>query len=385
MGKLLLTSSQVSIAISSFIIVSFTFLLFLAGYILQQQSLEQLHATLRPQQPSPRHNSNPVPTIEYTNSRSRLSRPLGRLQEQIHWHEPKAFDWSKLAHAQLATGPEQLCHALILFHELHRLRSPAPKLLLFPKSWVEERESGQEVPERNGDLDISLRMLKKASRQYGTILVPVSPVEKGANVTEPSSYSLASIFSLTRYDRIMVLPSPSLVLNARPLDSILAYFSLSTLSAYPPLSQASPSMLLIAPSKETYSSLAARKPFHKSDMELLRAEFPNSEPLLVETDPDFKPTLYKTVEQVRAPLAVGERFNATAFSESTAFMQLDDTQLPGAQYDVPYQKIVDLRPKDEDQGFVWEKMYSTYKDRRYRVCGMDLIDWPNDGEKMELK
>jgi len=52
-----------------------------------------------------------------------------------------------------------------------------------------------------------------------------------------------------------------------------------------------------------------------------------------------------------------------------------DPELPGPEYDVPYANIVKMRPKGEDQGFLWEKMYSTYKDRRYGVCGMDLETW----------
>ena len=40
------------------------------------------------------------------------------------------------------------------------------------------------------------------------------------------------------------------------------------------------------------------------------------------------------------------------------------------------QRIVDMRPRDDDQGFVWEKMYNLYKERRYRVCGLDPLPWP---------
>jgi len=178
MGRLLLSSGQVSVALTSIVIITFTFLLFLAGYILQQQSVHQLRLSIRPQEPSPRWKSNPDPIQPFT-PQSRLSRPLGRLEEQIHWHEPKAFDWSRLAYAQIARNHEDLCHSLIILHELHRLKSPAPRLLLFPRTWVDEHGGEEEGVTR--ELDQSLRLLKKASRVYRAVLVPMETFESGAN------------------------------------------------------------------------------------------------------------------------------------------------------------------------------------------------------------
>lgn len=171
---------------------------------------------------------------------------------------------------------------------------------------------------------------------------------------------------------------------------MLAYFEPDMLAAYPPLNQTDNNepMLLLTPSKETYAALAARHPYHaSSDAALFDAAFPAAEALLAEGDPDFTRPLVQTLEQLRTQATAGGRFNASAWSAQTALLRLGDSQLPGPQFDVPYQKIVALRPKDDDQGFVWEKMYSTYKDRRYRVCGMDLVEWPGEkkGGKMELK
>lgn len=69
-------------------------------------------------------------------------------------------------------------------------------------------------------------------------------------------------------------------------------------------------------------------------------------------------------------------FNATKFLSEAAYVHISDPELPGPEYDLPYYEIVRRRPEDEDQGYLWEKMYSTYKDRRYEVCGLDLETWP---------
>jgi hypothetical protein len=188
----------------------------------------------------------------------------------------------------------------------------------------------------------------------------------------------------------MMLPNPGLILSTKKLDSMLAFFEPTEMSTYPLLQDTistSKSMLLIKPSKEAFATLSEAfiKPHH-SDNSLLRKAFPSHEPLLSNDDLDFQPSLYTTLEQMRSTATGESAFNVTTFTAETAFVSLTDGDLPGPQYDIPYTMIVSHRPKDEDQGFVWEKMYSTYKDRRYRVCGMDLIDWKSDDNvKSELK
>src|SRR5437762_203885 len=58
----LLTSSAISVAISSSIIGTFTFLLFLSGYILQQQSVRSIQAALHPPTP-PKPTLHPFPSV----------------------------------------------------------------------------------------------------------------------------------------------------------------------------------------------------------------------------------------------------------------------------------------------------------------------------------
>jgi hypothetical protein len=194
--------------------------------------------------------------------------------------------------------------------------------------------------------------------------------------SDPAQYSLASAFSLTNYDRVMVLPTPGLVLKTRPLDSVLAFSEPEPISSYPQMDTA-PSILLIKPLADTFNKLTTlRRKASQPDSELLRKAFPSPAALLSDADPDFHPSMYTTLAELRTPRAESTPFNATEFLDSTAFVHLIDDELPSPQYDVPYSSIVKLRPGDQDQGFLWEKMYSMYKDRRYGVCGLDLEPWP---------
>lgn len=164
------------------IVFIFTLLLFFSGYVVQQRSVAQLQTAIRPRAPSPRHQ--PPPTTEHiqSNPTSRLSRPFGKLRDraklQAHFvDKDNPFDWSKLAYAQVVRDHSELCNALILFNSLHRLRSPAPKLLLFPKEWILDNDgdiASQEV-------ETSRRLLKKAARWYQTTLVPIEPDLKDAD------------------------------------------------------------------------------------------------------------------------------------------------------------------------------------------------------------
>jgi hypothetical protein len=71
----------------------------------------------------------------------------------------------------------ELCNALILFNALHRLKSPAPKLLLFPKEWVLDNDGDIASKE----VETSRRLLRKAARWYQTTLVPIEPDLKDAD------------------------------------------------------------------------------------------------------------------------------------------------------------------------------------------------------------
>ncbi|KAE9966980.1 hypothetical protein BLS_006645 [Venturia inaequalis] len=384
---MLLTSSQVQVVLSSGIVFIFTFLLFLSGYVVQQRSVAQLQTAIRPRAPSPRHHPPPTTENIQTNPTSRLSRPFGKLRDraklQAHFvNKDNPFDWSKLAYAQVVRDHSELCNALILFNSLHRLRSPAPKLLLFPKEWILDNDgdiASQEV-------ETSRRLLKKAARWYQTTLVPIEPDLKDSNVTDPSSFSIAALYSMTQFDRILTFPPPGLILNAAPLDSILAYSSISQTTAFPSYNTSTSlsSLLLVAPSTQSHKALTELKTKqpHLNSLELLKYTFPAPPPLLKDdSEEQFPTTIYTTSSSLRTAQA----FSPGVFEEETAFVHLADPELPGPEYDTPYANLVRMRPKNEDQGFVWEKMYSMYKDRRYSVCGMDLLPWNGEDRGEEKK
>jgi hypothetical protein len=162
------------------LVVIFTFLLFLSGYVMQQRTVQSLHTVIRPQAPIPRHKPPLAEASIPINPSKKSTRPFGHLRDraklQSHLASQDApFSWSKLAYAQVVRDHAEVCNALIFFADLNRLKSPVPRLLLFPRPWA--RDSDGDVLDPS--LELSKRLLRKASRRYRVILVPIDPVGSG--------------------------------------------------------------------------------------------------------------------------------------------------------------------------------------------------------------
>jgi hypothetical protein len=236
------------------------------------------------------------------------------------------------------------------------MKSAAPRLLLFPQHWIEEKDG--EAP--NPFMETSRRLLKKASRRYRVTLVPIQPDVAGKSRDDPEAYSNAALATLSHYKKVMTFPPPGLVLDTAPLDSILAFAETNAIAAYPALNGTDSSTILIAPSKSSQETLS-KAAVSASEADALLPDVQDH-------------SLFTTSQALRT--ADPTSFNATDFISATAYVHFADPDLPGPEYDIPYSSIVKMRPTGDDQGFLWEKMYSTYKDRRYGVCGLDLEVWP---------
>jgi hypothetical protein len=208
-------------------------------------------------------------------------------------------------------------------------------------------------------METSKRLLKKASRRYRVTLVPIKPDIEGKSKDNPEAYSNAALAAVDQFKRVMTFPLPGLVLDTAPLDSILAFTETNSIAAYPLLNSSQESTIIIVPSSTNRHLL-------RNDLSSLR-----SDDLLPDTQDH---SLFTTSHDLRT--FEPSSFNANDFLAATAFMRFADPDLPGPEYDVPYSTIVKMRPSGADQSFLWEKMYSTYKDRRYGVCGFDLEPWP---------
>ncbi|KAH7063872.1 hypothetical protein BKA63DRAFT_526325 [Paraphoma chrysanthemicola] len=369
MGKLLLSSGQVSVILSAAIVCLFTLALFLSGYVLQQRYVHNLQAAIRPRLPKPLPAAK---EIEAPRLDVKWARPMGGRPEvdetYAQYLAGQTMDWSRLGYVQVVREHVELCSAVMLLSDLHKMKSPAKRILMFPRLWLAEAQEEKKDPQ----MATTWRLLKAAARRYGVQLMPMEPIVEGADANLPSSYSLASVYSLVDFERILYLQGPGVLLDASALDSLLAFSKSEPLAAFPATPERtdlSTSLLLVHPSQDKFrqmKDLRASKPV--TDLQLFRETFKAEESLIAEWSLSMGNVYYES-QQLREPV---DDFNSTAFVESTTYVRLADPELPGPEYDMPYADRVKLRPKDQQAEEVWSGLYEKFRQQRMEVCGLDL-------------
>lgn len=132
-----------------------------------------MQEAIKPRLPQPIPAASPVE--EPLNPNARLARRLGyRDPKYENMIEEMQIDWNRLGHVQLVTDHRQVCTAVMLFADLHRDKSPAARILLFPRSWIEDTDE-----EVDPYLETSRRLLRAAVRRYKVIIRPIDPVIAG--------------------------------------------------------------------------------------------------------------------------------------------------------------------------------------------------------------
>ncbi|KEF52923.1 uncharacterized protein A1O9_10829 [Exophiala aquamarina CBS 119918] len=282
----LLTSSAVSVVISSGVVCTFTFLLFLSGYVLQQQTVRSLQEAIRQpaeRKPVPtlpakfRHQENETVEAVIGESQDGSGRPLaideplsqrprhesGFIQvpvdmtrgEQALGNEPPGGQgqadaqqrfqssderlYEHLAYMFALLQPSDLCSALLFAEEHRKLSSLAVKpsvVLLYPSTW--------ESSSRHQHTSV-LKFMRDIQEQYSLIYHPVQISDSW----EVNAQLLGELqWTRWGYDRALFLRSPGMATDVRALDEALASSILR--KSWAPLSATSgnnPDVLLYTP------------------------------------------------------------------------------------------------------------------------------------------
>jgi hypothetical protein len=99
----------------------------------------------------------------------------------------QTMDWSRLGYVQVVREHVELCSAVMLLSDLHRMKSPAKRILMFPKLWLATAEDDHYGPE----MSTTRRLLRTAARRYGVTLMPMEPIVEGADGESREGNSLA--------------------------------------------------------------------------------------------------------------------------------------------------------------------------------------------------
>ena len=188
---MLLTGGQISMAISSVVgkfslcpfdlatcsfyskVFMFTFLLFLSGYVLQQQTVRSIQAAIKPPTPPPLPSTDSTRVIA-----KHFGDPnINSLNEKfLVTNKPKG-GWAKVAYVQLIRQHLHVCNAAMLFAELEHEESMARKVMLYPKEWHTQQDGMDAAGLKS---ETSLRILKNAEKRYKVELQPVDRIQASA-------------------------------------------------------------------------------------------------------------------------------------------------------------------------------------------------------------
>ncbi|KAL4808754.1 hypothetical protein BDV18DRAFT_133124 [Aspergillus unguis] len=207
----LLTHSTVSWIVSTGVVSIFTFLLFLSGYALQQQSVRTIQHVIRP----PEH-----PKI-YRRSQDPLSgsgldtdADLPEDLPQVRTETPSG----NYAYLQLLSEPDpsNICSAILFFKHLATTHSVVQdRLFMYPSYW--------DTMDLSKPVSIALSLLRAASLKYDIWLLPIdmsAATSAGYETTDTKLLRLGQI-QFMQYDGVLYLQTPGLLLDTAKLDSML--------------------------------------------------------------------------------------------------------------------------------------------------------------------
>ena len=130
-------------------------------------------------------------------------------------------------------------------------------------------------------------------------------------------------------------------------------------------------ILAIKPSVETFKQLISeRKKKWISDEELFHRAFKEHDNLTAPATVEESVWVSDTYAARTDPL-----FNASQALHSTVYIRVWDPDVPGPEYDMPYEERVRLRPAEDQARKFWDGMYFKFADDRQDICGLDLEMW----------
>ncbi|KAE8322246.1 hypothetical protein BDV39DRAFT_184287 [Aspergillus sergii] len=209
----LLTSSTVSVILSSGVICIFTFVLFLSGYVLQQQSVRSIQHAIKPPQPP-----DPIPGLTHHGGNTKRTTLLDNLNvNDNNNHHPKG----NYAYLQLLSTPDpsNICSAILFFKTLSTNNTAIQdRLFMYPQEWDQTPPHKQTT-----QVSTALSLLRTASLKYNIWLLPIdmtAATSAGYTPTDTKLLRLGQI-QFMQYDSVLYVQTPGLLLDTAKLDTML--------------------------------------------------------------------------------------------------------------------------------------------------------------------
>lgn len=313
-------------------------------------------------------------------------------------------DWSRFAYSQYATDTQSLCNALMVFESLHKLRSKADKVLLYPQEWI-----------RNRDDKIG-HLMRMAEQKFGVKLEPVQllgadgEAESPGTLDSPSDWDLSvtkiRAFELVQYDRVLHLDSDITLLQHMDGLFLLPKTPIAMPRAYwsdgPPSSwQLTSLLMLVEPNPneitammealrqwQTQPEYAASK---KYDMDLLNHRFGASAMVLPHRPyamltAEFRSHDHSTYLGSRNGLKLDPRgkWDPDQALKEAKLVHFSDWPLPKPWIMWPVEGLAEMQPdcggdtkRTCREREIWKKLYNDFRHRRKDLCKILSVPAPD--------
>ncbi|KAL4925744.1 uncharacterized protein BDV17DRAFT_271260 [Aspergillus undulatus] len=209
----LLTQSTVSVIVSTGVVSIFTFLLFLSGYALQQQSVQTIQHAIRPPDQPKVYKRSQYPVSDLDTETPEEDDKLPQVQIET---SPRPE--GNYAYLQLLSDPDpsNICSAILFFRHLSTNGSAInDRLFMYPSSW--------DTMSPSKPVSIALSILRAASLKYDIWLLPIdmsAATFAGYSTTDTKLLRLGQI-QFMQYDGVLYVQSPGLLLDSGKLDAML--------------------------------------------------------------------------------------------------------------------------------------------------------------------
>ncbi|ODM20800.1 hypothetical protein SI65_03853 [Aspergillus cristatus] len=216
----LLTLSTASSIISMGVIFIFTFLLFLSGYVLQQQSVRSVQQALKPppdsSYPLARHGSGST----YRNARRDTS------YDQLYHgssNDRQKGNNGNYAYVQLLSTPDpsNICSAILFFHNLSKNGTAVQdRLFMYPQEW--DQPSSSKNKKLSKPVSKAISLLRSASIKYNIWLLPIDMTAATSAGYAPTDTKLLRLgqIQFMQYDSVLYVQTPGLLLDTGKLDDL---------------------------------------------------------------------------------------------------------------------------------------------------------------------
>ncbi|KAG8525787.1 uncharacterized protein KY384_000547 [Bacidia gigantensis] len=364
-----------------FLVCIFTTLLFLSGYVLQQQTIHSLQEAIHP-----KLAASPVQTLNPKLAKH-FGRPPGHsfYDKYLTSNRPKG-GWAKVAYVQLLRSHMHVCNSVMIFATFESQESMAQRILMYPKEWDDMDESDKEVA-------TSKRLLREAASRYKVMLQPIRPMaytipkesELPQGFSDEERYPLSNLVSLINFNRIIYFQPSGMVFDASPLDLLftLPMESNNLLGLTSPITSSAdrPAILLIEPSKKLYQETMAALPEGTfQDLEFLQLLHITHAPSTA-SDPDQRNPAMLLAESSSLH-SVDAGFNATKFLDTTGYVHFQDEGVPGPEYDHMQGDFEKAAPSRREARNAWTGVYEKFREGRIDFCGLDLEPIVSKEEEM---